>query len=493
MKNNLKKLAISIIAVAIVIVFLLGFVDKVDKSTEASGKNLVYSIDDFSNDFKKVGNLTKREQDIICASSRGLIEIDSTGKILPSLAESVEVKDDGIEYIFKIRDDIYWSDGSKITPSEIIESFRQAILEEDEDDIIALLNVYGAKNYRENGGAFGKVVAMQDSDDKIVIRLNNKDDNFLTELSKPQYRIRDNILLWDDIKNSFTQLKYSGDYSIESVDENVLTLKKNEHTSKDISDKIVFIKDGSEETAMAAFEVGNRDVVINPPRSQLDRLKSEKRLITMESDRGMYLAYNPNTTITLSGKREIYRKIVKAMEGYRSSNMNLLVMAEGSYFRKDKDELDKLQSRKVSINTEQDWDEEIIIKIIAEENTQNKEVCEFIKTWFENNSKQTIVYDLLNKEEMKNISKEDKYDILLLENYNNPNDDSNVYVKAESYLPKDVLSQINKDNIQAELSRLEETLFDSCIVLPLVFFNDNIAVNNEIQNISLDGNGNIVF
>lgn len=493
MKKIIKRVIGYLLIIGLVVGLLFTFVDKVEKVAVNNDTGLTYSIDKFSNDFKKVSSLTKREQDIICASSRGLIEIDSSGKILPSLAESVQVSSDGIQYDFKIRNDVYWSDGSQITSTEIVEYFRQAILEEDTEDISALLDIYGAKTYREGTGSFSKEVAMQAKDDRIIIRLNNKNDNFLTELSKPQYRVRENILMWDNLKTNYSQIRYSGDYKISAIEDKSITLVKNDKITKNLSDKIVFVQDESEEVAMAAFEVGNRDIVINPPRGQLERLKGENRLITMESDKGMYLAYNPNSSLPVSGRKDIYRKIVKAMEGYKNSNPSLLVMSEGSYFRKDKENLDKLQARKVSINSDQEWDEEKIIKIVAEETTQNKEICLSISNWFKDNTKQTVVYDLLNREEMKKLSKEDKYDILLLENYNNPNGDNGFYVKAESYLPKELLVEIEGKNIQTEFSKIEETLFNSCIILPLVFFNDSIAINTEVENITLDGNGNIVF
>ena len=34
------------------------------------------------------------------------------GEYKPALAESYDINDNGIEYVFKIRDDVYWSDGT---------------------------------------------------------------------------------------------------------------------------------------------------------------------------------------------------------------------------------------------------------------------------------------------------------------------------------------------------------------------------------------------
>ena len=72
---------------------------------------------------------------------------------MPALAKSVEVTDNGIQYNFTIRDDVFWSDGKIITADDLVQFFREILTEENEDDIEALMNVYGARAYLENEGS----------------------------------------------------------------------------------------------------------------------------------------------------------------------------------------------------------------------------------------------------------------------------------------------------------------------------------------------------
>ena len=44
-----------------------------------------------------------------------------------------------------------------------------------------------------------------------------------------------------------------------------------------------------------------------------------------------------------------------------------------------------------------------------------------------------------------------------------------------------------------DYSSLEESLFDNYNILPLVFYNENIAISNKVSELKLDGNGNIDF
>ena len=40
----------------------------------------------------------------------------------------------------------------------------------------------------------------------IKIRLNSKDDGFIEELTKPQYRLRKDVLFWEDITSNYKKI-----------------------------------------------------------------------------------------------------------------------------------------------------------------------------------------------------------------------------------------------------------------------------------------------
>ena len=286
----MKKIIITLISLVVIVIFLVGFIEVSNPKPENDNNEVIYSISMIPTDFKSVGSLDKRSQDIITATSRGLVELDENNEIKPSLSESVEVRDDGLEYDFKIRNDIYWSDGSKITPKDVAMFFREILTEENEESISALLNVYGARRFRDGEGSFTEDVGVTYGDDNIVFRLNSKDDKFIEELTTPQYRLRKNVLVWENIKNNYEDLIYSGYYSIEDMTMSEVVLKKNDKIDSNIAERIKVISDEGEEVAMASFEIGGRDIVMNPPKSQLSRLNSEGRSINLKSNRGMYLA-----------------------------------------------------------------------------------------------------------------------------------------------------------------------------------------------------------
>ncbi|MGG7059976.1 ABC transporter substrate-binding protein [Clostridium tertium] len=494
----MKKLIITLVSTALVVSFLIGFIDVSSPNVKNNDAELIYSVSNIPTDFKAVGSLDKRSQDIITATSRGLVELDENNEIQPSLAESVEVREDGLEYDFKIRSDIYWSDGTRITPRDIATFFREILTEENEENIAALLNVYGATVFRGGEGSFTEDVGISFGEDNIVFRLNSADDKFIQEMTTPQYRVRKNVLLWEDIQKNYSDLIYSGYYSIEDMNMSEVSLKRNDKTSSGIAEKIKIISDDGEEIAMASFEVGGRDIVINPPKSQLSRLNSEGRLISLKSNKTMFLAFNTKEDVLqVDGRREVYRLINKAFEEYQLGNSIYIELAEGSYFRDDKEDLAKLQARKVMSTEEKEWVEPEVLHIVAEEGSENKEICEYLSAWFENNTDIYLVYDLITKDELDSIDGSNYYDMAIIQGDLTLSNDGSIYNNLLNFLDdsnKEKLSSAKTEGERQEIFlSIEEDIFNNYRVLPVLFYNDNIAINKKIKNLAMDGNGNIDF
>lgn len=492
----MKKIILTISISIVTIIILLSFIDKTQHQDANNTADIVYSINSMPTNLKSIGDLDKRQQDIVCATSKGLVEIDADGNIQPALAESYEVNDNGLEYTFKIRNDVYWSNGSKITPENIVSFFREVITEENE--ISALLNVFGVKDYLESNKSFSETVAITFDENSIKIRLNSKDDGFIEELTKPQYRLRKDVLFWEDIALNYKNIPYSGDYYIDDIRKTEIILKRNSKASIELAQTIHLVKDDSEDLALAAFEIGNRDIVINPPKSQLERLKKEGKLLESPSNESLYLAFNiNNSNFSNEIKNEIYRLVNEAIEEYQNQNNILVELAECSYFRGDKEDLTKLQSRNVMVNTEKDITMPSKIVLVAKESLENKDITSYITNWFKRNTDISIVVNLVSEEEMNLISEKSYYDIALVNVYAKIEDDEQFLNTISSFLTKEQREMINNSNSKAEkeelFAEIEEDLFNNYRILPLLFYNNTIAVNSSVNSNILDGNGNIDF
>lgn len=66
--------------------------------------------------------LTQHEKTISNLLFRGLFKYDIYGTLLPDLAETWSISEDGIVYTIKLKDNQYWSSGKKITADDLIYS-----------------------------------------------------------------------------------------------------------------------------------------------------------------------------------------------------------------------------------------------------------------------------------------------------------------------------------------------------------------------------------
>lgn len=493
----MKKIIFPLLLLIALIIFFLGFIE-IDNSTKTDNKEgIVYSINEIKTELKKVSKLSHRDMDIICATSRGLVEKDSDGKIMPSLAKEIIVRENGIEYEFLLKDDIYWSNGEKITPQDISDFLKELIKEEDEENIAALLSVYGAKEFKNSTGTFEKGVAIITSENSIKIRLNEKNDNFIEELTKPQYRLRKYLPLWDNLKDSYATIIYSGTYRIDEIEDNRMVLVKSaSNEEKGGSDKLIFVENSSDELAMASFEVGESDVILNPPNSQLERLYNEKRLISFPSNKGLYAAFNREKEgLTVSARKEIFKIITDATIQYEISNIQMIEVAEGSYFRSDKTDLSKLQTRKVSINEEGEWSKPQIITLLGENNEINRDLCKYLTEWFKEKEDIILKYTLVESDKLKDTDVKKGYDIVLVELEGNSNEKELFYSELNDYLSsteKEILKN-KMDNVKDQYSKIENELFNTYGIVPILYENTNIAVSKNLNLINFDGNGNVDF
>ena len=488
----MKKYFILISMTMLIIVFCLGFVYKEESNVEGDDyiNVFTYGVQNIPDDLKNITNLSTRETDIICALSKGLIEKDENDKIVSVLCDEIIKSSDGIQYEFKIKDNIFWSDGSKITCDDIVNFFKDLIKEEDEENIQDILDVYGAKEFRNGKVTFMTGVAITAKEGNVVIRLNKPNENFIDELTKPQYRVRKNLLMWSNISKNYNDLIYSGDYKIEKIDGENIRLARIKKVSEK-KDIINIVKDENTELSMAAFEIKQRDIIIDPPESELNKLSEENKLITLPITNSTYIYINEKDgDISLEERRYIYKNICEALSQSYLENNREFELAECSYFREDKNDLTKLQERKVNINKNGEQSQLQILTILAEDNIENRNLCRAIEIWFKENSNISIRYSLV-KDEINSEEVRNRYDVVLINTEADYNNKYSLYYDFYSYMDEEERNLFIKS--ESDYNSLENFLFNNYSILPLVFYNENIGFSEDISTLKIDGNGNINF
>lgn len=488
----IKKVLLFILIILFFILFIFAIIEKDDTHEENKANTIIYSINSIPYNFQSESNLTKRQQDIICAISKGLVSRNNKGDIVPELAESYSVSDDGIEYIFKIKKNIKWSNGVAITTKDICDFFKVLIKNSNLEDISALMNVYGVKDYKESQISFEDGVAITECDNNsIKFRLNSADNDFINELAKVQYRIKQSFVLWNNLNEYYDEIAYSGDYKISEFTINSIKLESASKKNKYIE----FVCDTNNETAMASFELGKRDIVVNPPYTTLNDLSKRGKLMTFPSNNESYIAFNSNNKrLDLNTRKTLYKLINKSLEDFQSDNINLFELSEGSYYRSEKEDLTKMQNRKVIINSASDDINVKVISLCSIDIDSNRLLCDYLVNWFKEEKDITINYELLSTDEFYKNKLYKNYDMALINGEYESNTLKNLFYSLDSYLSEDELNnynKLNKDNDNYNIN-LEELLFNNFNVLPLYYLNNNICVS-EKRNVVFDYYNNIDF
>lgn len=80
---------------------------------------------------------------LLAATAQGLVQLDASGQIEPGLAERWTVIDNGLSYIFRLRD-AHWSDGKNVTSEEVVTILRRVLKAETDNPAAPYLTAIDA-------------------------------------------------------------------------------------------------------------------------------------------------------------------------------------------------------------------------------------------------------------------------------------------------------------------------------------------------------------
>ena len=226
--------------------------------------------------------LSPAGQHLRAATMEGLVALDSTGQVVPALAERWIVTDDGQSYIFRLRNSD-WADGRQITANDVRQSLRAS-----------LQNLRGTSL----GLDFGKVEEVRAMTGRVIeIRLTSPMPDFLRLLAQPELGIsRDGEGVGP---MSFSIEEDSGFANLAALPPERRGLPAREDWESRV--RPLVLKALSPQQAVKAFADGEVDLVLN---GQIDSLPLAD---TGPLSRG---------TVRLDGARGLFGLIVRSEEGF---------------------------------------------------------------------------------------------------------------------------------------------------------------------------------
>lgn len=221
-------------------------------------------------------------------AQEGLVSLDDTGRVQPGLAETWEQTDD-ITYVFDLRDDVTFSDGTPLTPQDVVFSLEQARDETVSPGFSGLLA--GIDTIEQTG------------EDEVTITLTKPDAAFTKNMSTAGTAFITSQAFWEQndgtVGTPGALLLGTGPYRVtEFVPDSHVSFARSDTwrgeapAVQDI--RINFIPD--ESTRLVAAQSGELDMAFNVPLAQTSQWE---KLQTMRVDYVSDLSYvglyfNPN-------------------------------------------------------------------------------------------------------------------------------------------------------------------------------------------------------
>ena len=307
MKNKINKRVLAFaLATSLTVLPLTGCGKEGDKNAEPSpteisnGETPKASGDDdtlrvaLSIDFNKVDTLIaySTELDMIVNSvSEGLFYYDENSVVQPLLAESYTQPDD-TTYIYQIRDDVTFSDGTPLTAEDVAFSLNR---HRDENNASLL------------GWMFDKVESIEQTGDyEVTVKLSSPDPAWQYTLATPASDVISKKYYdehSDDFGTSSGGFIGSGPYIITSWDTSEIDLAYNEnYWNKDNVDidfkNLQFLSVPDQSVVKTLVESGQVDITRNISRDSVKELKgnSDLNVIAIDYLGDTFLSYNTNVT-----------------------------------------------------------------------------------------------------------------------------------------------------------------------------------------------------
>ena len=213
----------------------------------------------------------------------GLATRDKENKIIPGVAESWDISEDGLTYTFHIRENAKWSDGKKITAEDFVYSWQRAV-----DPITAseyayqfepVLNAMDINSGKKPVTDLG-IKAIDEN--TLEVKLGAPTAYFLELAAFPTFfPVRKDII--EENKDNWTLSPdtYIGNGPFTLVerrtDDRLVMVKNTNYWNSEniVPEKLVFILMQNGTVAVAGIKEGSIHFANNPPLQDIETLQSE--------------------------------------------------------------------------------------------------------------------------------------------------------------------------------------------------------------------------
>ena len=385
--------------------------------------------------------------EVIYNVNEGLYRLDENEKPIPAMAESSEMSDDGLNYTFKLRDGITWSNGDPVTSQDFKYAWLRAISGKTGGSYSFIVADYikGGNKYG-SGDAGEDQVAIETPDDKTLkVTLTDPTPFFLGLTAFPTYYPLNQKFL-ESKGGKFglgaDSLLYNGPYKLTKFDAaNQAVLQKYgdywDAKNVDLDEvNIRVVKDS--QTALNLYKSGDLDIVVLVAQN-VDQYKDSKEFDTVPEFWTSFLYLNHDDPVL--GNENIRRAI---MTGFDKSSITDKLLNDGSKpatgfvpdgmagpgdqtFREaagdTMPEFDPGKAKQLYQKGVQELGKEPTLEITGNDDNTSKDISTFLKDQFEKNLGAKVKINTQPFDALLEATESGKYQVAALSwiaDYNDP-------------------------------------------------------------------------
>lgn len=252
----------------------------------------------------------------------GLMKRNENSEIVPGMAESYTMSDDGLTYTFKIREDAKWSNGEPVTAKDFEVAWKYALAPETASDYAyQLYYIEGGQAYNEGTGSVDAVAIKAVDEKTLEVKLAAPTAYFLELCAFYTYypvnaKLQEEMgAEWSHDGSTFVS---NGPFVVTAWnhDESVEVVKNEQYYNKDAVklDGITFYISEDQNTEWQMYQNGEIDLNYNLPTDVLGQLIAENNAeLQTQAELSTYF-YRFNTTVKPFNNAKVRKALTMAVD-----------------------------------------------------------------------------------------------------------------------------------------------------------------------------------
>jgi len=203
----------------------------------------------------------------------GLVAENASGQVVPGVAESWVVSEDGLEYRFNLRDDAHWSDGTRVVAADFVNGLKRMASPDNLSSYAFLLEpIDGFGDVKRGRTDAASLGVRSDGDSTVIIRLSMPSPHFLGILAMPMaFPLQGHN---DDQARFHDPARFVGNgaYLLERQEGHSIVLRRNPvywDAGSVAIEAIEYVSIANENTELNMYRAGDLDITATIPPSHI--------------------------------------------------------------------------------------------------------------------------------------------------------------------------------------------------------------------------------